>query len=207
MTIRYPSGNVNTILCTWTEDEKRGLGWRWKLLAPHCQQNRVQTPLGLSSSSHLSFQLHLLPSPCQDPCHLAPSWSLCVLGHAIPGPLPGMPYLVFSTGHSPPHPSGLSSHVSSSQSLLLPCLPSIALHVEESTLPCALLFRSLPSVLGCQLLQVRMGSGGSLGPAETLIWSNLPVNTEGVDGNTESQLYSPQPHLHCTTSVHAEPHI
>lgn len=49
-----------------------------------------------------------------------------------------------------------------------PCLPSMALHVEERTLPFALLFRSLPSVLGSQLLQVRMGSGGSLDPVDVM---------------------------------------
>lgn len=72
--------------------------------------------------------------------------------------------------HWPPSSSSLRAQLTC---LLLqrpsaPCLPSMALHVEESTLTFILLFRSLPSVLGSQLLQVRMGSGGSLGPGDVM---------------------------------------
>lgn len=72
--------------------------------------------------------------------------------------------------HWPPSSSSLRAQLTC---LLLqrppaPCLPSMALHLEKSTLPFALLFRSLPSVLGNQLLQVRMGSGGSLDPVDVM---------------------------------------
>lgn len=64
ITISHASGNVYTILCIWIEVERGDLGWRWRLLAPHCQKNPVQTfQVGSSglyhpASTYLSISCH-----------------------------------------------------------------------------------------------------------------------------------------------------
>lgn len=72
----------------------------------------------------------------------------------------------------------------SASCLLPPALPSTALHREHAAFYTPV---QIPAAtLGLQLLQIQMGSGGSLGPADALIWNHFPVNTEGTDSNTES---------------------
>lgn len=63
------------------------------------------------------------------------------------------------------------------------------------------------ATLGLPLLQIQMGSGGSLGPAHALIWNHFPVNIEGTDSNTPDCV-SCRPRL--TPSIasgHVEPHV
>lgn len=98
MTIRYASGDVYTVLYIWIEVERGDLGWRWRLLAPHCQQNPVQTfqigSAGLChpTSTYLSISCHL---PSRTPAILLlPDYS--ALQNMLFS-LPGMPYYVFFT--------------------------------------------------------------------------------------------------------------
>lgn len=122
------------------------------------------------------------------PCVYHPALTCLPRSTSQPGPLPPCCFLIplcsrtFCSWtpawntlarllHWPPSsPSSLRAQLTC---LLLwrpsaPCLPSMALQVEESTLPFILLFRSLPSVPGSQLLQVRVGSGGSLGSGDVM---------------------------------------
>lgn len=186
MTIRHPSGNVSIIFyMIWIEVERRGLGWRWRwgLLLPIACESRpdslrwavrafpIQPQPAFLVASPATALLGSLPSCCLlislccRPCR-----SLCLERPTMSSALVSTLLLLQGSAHMSPLPEAL---------------PPRALHKEESTLPCASAQTSA-SHIGPQLRWIRMRSGTSLGPADTLIRSSFPENIEGMGGDAES---------------------